>query len=115
MPSLRVGLIGCGAIAQQVHLPNLISLANAQGAALADPDDSHLSMAARAAPTARAFGNYEELLNEADVDAIVICVPNSLHAKTAIAALKNGVHVYLEKPLATNPAEANAVLEAWRG
>ena len=115
MPSLRVGLIGCGAIAQQVHLPNLISLANVQVAALADPDDSHLSMAARAAPTARAFGNYEELLNEADVDAIVICVPNSLHAKTAIAALKNGVHVYLEKPLATNPAEANAVLEAWRG
>src|SRR6185369_726938 len=77
--------------------------------------DSHLSIAARVVPTARAFGTYDELLNEGDVDAVVICVPNSLHAETAIAALKNGAHVYVEKPLATNLAEAGAVLKAWRG
>ncbi len=49
-----------------------------------------------------------------DLEAAVICLPNALHAGAAVAALRHGKHVYLEKPLATNLNEAQSVLQAWR-
>jgi predicted dehydrogenase len=114
MTRIMMGLIGCGDIAQQVHLHNLTRLNNVELAAFADPDDSRRSMTAQLAPGARAFHDYRQLLDNAVVDAVLVCVPNSLHAEATIAALRNGVHVYLEKPLATKLDDACAVLETWR-
>jgi len=48
------------------------------------------------------------------VEAVMICAPPTLHAEIAVAAFKQGKHVYLEKPLATNLADAQEVLKAWR-
>ena len=52
------------------------------------------------------YTSVEQLLDEGGVDALVICTPNFLHAPQAIAALKRGVHVMVEKPMAMNAAEA---------
>jgi predicted dehydrogenase len=82
--------------------------------AFAEPEPERRRAAARLAPKAKAFTDYEELLESAEVDAVVICLPNALHAAAAVAALKRGRHIYLEKPLATSLDEAQAVIEAWR-
>lgn len=114
MSSLKVGLIGCGCIAQLVHLNLLTCLPDVELVALAEPNPQRREEASRRAPKALAFASYQELLGMPDVEAVVICLPNALHAEAAVAALKQGKHVYLEKPLATSLNEAQSVLAAWR-
>jgi myo-inositol 2-dehydrogenase / D-chiro-inositol 1-dehydrogenase len=114
MTTLKVGLIGCGHIAQAAHLVNLKGLHLAELVAFAEPDAERRLEMARLAPKAAAFTDYEELLNKAEIDAALICLPNALHARAAIAALEKGKHLYLEKPLATSLDEAQDVITAWR-
>jgi predicted dehydrogenase len=114
MTTLKVGLIGCGHIAQRAHLVNLKGLRGVELVAFAEPERERRQATARLAPQATAFTDYEELLDRAAVDAVVICLPNALHAAAAIAAFEKGKHVYLEKPLAMNLEEARAVTGAWR-
>ena len=114
MPGLRVGLLGCGRIAQSVHVNVLTRLPRVSLVAIADADSERLETIGRHVPAARAFVDYRELIQSADVDAVVVCLPNSLHAEAAVAALQKGKHVYLEKPLATSLDEGQRVLETWR-
>ena len=114
MIPLRVGLIGCGQIGRVVHLETLRRLPNAQVVSLADADSGRLKAAHAQFPIAKPFTDYRELLDRNDADAVVICLPNALHAEAAIKALEKGRHVYLEKPLAINVEEGRKVLEAWR-
>lgn len=74
------------------------------------------SMAAFAAEFGipRQYPDVESLLKDGDVDALVVCTPNYLHAPQTIAALEAGVHVLVEKPMAMNAAEAEAMLAAGR-
>jgi predicted dehydrogenase len=62
----------------------------------------------------RAYGSYEELLADPDIDAVYIPVPNHLHAKWTIAAARAGKHVLCEKPLSTTAAEAQTMVDACR-
>jgi predicted dehydrogenase len=113
MKPIRIGLIGCGWFAQAVQLPILTRLPEAQLVALAESDADRLSSARRLVPAATAYDDYEALLERADVDAVIISVPTPRHAGVAIAALRKGLHVYLEKPIATMLEEASAILDAW--
>lgn len=115
MTTIRIGIAGCGQIALGVHLPILLRTPGVKIAALADTDEGKLRAAASLAPGAATFRDSEELLAKADVDALVICLPNCLHASVAIAALNGGKHIYLEKPLAVTLQEGQAVLRAWTG
>lgn len=74
------------------------------------------SMAAFAAEFGipRQYANVANLLKDGDVDALIVCTPNYLHAPQSIAALEAGVHVLVEKPMAMNAAEAEAMLAASR-
>ena len=112
--TLKVGLIGCGRIAMQAHLFNLTHMSEVELIAYAEPDRLQRKKAARLVPRALAFSSYEQLLERTEVQAVVICVPNILHAETTIAALNRGIHVYLEKPLAISSHQALAVIEAWQ-
>ncbi len=60
------------------------------------------------------FTDYRDALALPGLDAVLIATPNAQHAPIALAALQAGKHVYLEKPLATNLAEAEPVIAAWR-
>ena len=112
--TLRVTVVGCGRIAQGVHLGVLVSCPGVEVAALADPDPVRLREAHRRVPTAAAFDNYREALDGDDVQAAVIATSTASHAEVAIAALRLGKHVYLEKPIASDLAGAREVLSAWR-
>ncbi len=114
MPALRIGLMGCGQMAQSIHLPVLTRLPDVQLVALAETDPGCLKKACDFAPKALTFDHYEKLLQLEEMDAVVICLPNHLHAEAAVATLQRGKHVYLEKPLATNLKEGRKVLTSWQ-
>jgi predicted dehydrogenase len=114
MSVLKIGLIGCGRIAQLVHLQVLTHLPEAKLVALAEADPQRREEAHRYAPSAMACADYQELLALPEVEAVVICLPPALHAEAAIAAFAAQKHVYLEKPMATCLADAHATMAAWR-
>lgn len=109
MSSLKVGVIGCGRIAQAVHLRVWRNVV-----ALAEPDPESRRQAARLAPGAVAMEDWRELLDRRDVEAVLIAAPNGLHAEMAVAALERGKHVYLEKPLATDLQDVARVVDRIR-
>jgi predicted dehydrogenase len=111
---LRVGVIGCGRIARVAHLPVLARAKDVELIALADSDPESLRAAAVHAPRAALHADWRALVESSGAEAVVVCLPNALHAEAAIVALERGKHVYLEKPVATNLADARAVVDAWR-
>ena len=110
----KIGLIGCGSIAPAVHLNILERLPGVELVALAEPDPQRQASAKRQAPSAETYADYRALLERSDIDGVVICLPSALHAEAAIAALGQGKHVYLEKPIGVSMQEARAVVSAWQ-
>ena len=110
--TIRIGILGCGAIARVAHLPSLARTPGARVVALADPEPSSLAEARHLAPDARAVADYGAVLDMPDVDAVVIALPPALHAEAAIATIERGRHLYIEKPLATNLVDARRVVAA---
>lgn len=107
--------MGCGRVALQIHLPVLLDLPESEVTAIAEANDRRRQEAAALATGAAHFCDYRELIDTADVDAVVICLPPDHHASAAEAALKRGLHVYVEKPLATRLSDARRILDAAAG
>jgi myo-inositol 2-dehydrogenase / D-chiro-inositol 1-dehydrogenase len=82
--------------------------------ALADPDPDRLSRAAILAPGAHCYGDGFELLNDKSLQAVIVAAPSHLHARYTVAAFERGLHVYVEKPLASALPEGGRVVDAWR-
>lgn len=111
MEKLRVAVIGCGSIAQHRHLPEYKSNENVELIAVCDINEERALVVAEKYGV-KAYRNYEELLSSGSVDAVSVCTPNYLHAPISIAALKAGIHVLCEKPMATSKEEAEAMIAA---
>jgi predicted dehydrogenase len=102
---LRVGVVGAGMIAQVEHIPNLLHLSDRyELVGVADPS-AHV----RAEITSRygvpGFATAGDLLLQS-LDALVVAVPDPLHAATVLAGLEAGLHVFCEKPLCYTDADA---------
>jgi predicted dehydrogenase len=82
--------------------------------AVAETDPEIRAATQRANLNTQAFSDYRELLEQPEIDAVVICLPNELHASAAISALQAGKHVYLEKPMAIDLDDGRRLIEAWR-
>jgi len=110
-----IGVIGCGAIADLIHLPAYKETGHAQLLAVCDIDEM------RAKSTAKKFGieawytDYEKILERKDVDAVSICTPNFLHCEQAVAAAEAGKHVFVEKPMATTLEECDQMIRSCEG
>lgn len=111
---VRWGVLGAARIAVNQVIPALQQVASAELVAIAsrDPDKAKDTAARFGIP--KAFDSYQALLDDADVDAVYIPLPNSLHAPWTIHAAEAGVHVLCEKPLASNAAEAGEMIDACR-
>jgi predicted dehydrogenase len=112
MKQWRVGLIGCGWAGQQ-HGQAMLTLKDR--VELCAVADTNLELAAAKAETWQTplwLDDYRELLDPTQLDAVAICLPHDLHAPVALDALKAGLHVVVEKPLATSLAEADAMIAA---
>lgn len=109
----RIGIVGCGKIAQVRHIPEYDDNKNVQ---LAGFYDLNLSRAAELAKKygGKAYTSYQELLANPDIDAVSVCTANHAHAEITVAALKAGKHVLCEKPMATSLKECEAMVQAAR-
>ena len=106
---LRVGVLGCGAIAQAAHFESCTKAANADLYAICDiADDLRDRMAATHAPD-RSFASYDAMLADPDLEAVIIATADAFHVPAAIKALEAGKHVLCEKPLATGVEEAESL------
>lgn len=109
--TLRIAFTGTGYIAR-IHAQAARKLPGVEPVAVVN--HRRESMAAFAADFSipRQYLSVEDLLADGGVDALVVCTPNYLHAPQTIAALESGVHVMVEKPMAMNAAEAEAMVAA---
>jgi predicted dehydrogenase len=111
---LRVGIAGCGAIVQQVHLPLLQRREDVELVAIAENQGAVADAVMRRRPGVRPFASLSDMLAAIELDAVVIALPPALHAAAACEVFRAGLHAYIEKPLATTVEEADAVVQAWR-
>ena len=108
---LRIGLVGVGGIAQDRHIPTLLTLSEkVKLTAVCDVNQEQAEKVAANFHIPHTFSDYNALFPE--VDAIVICTPNKFHVEIAVAALEAGVHVLCEKPMAMTVTECEAMLAA---
>lgn len=113
MARIKVGVIGCGAIAQIQHLPHLKELREEFEIAAISDISSNLLAAVGAefgVPPERHYLDYHDLVTS-DVDAVIVCSSGS-HAAPSIAAANAGKHVFVEKPMCTTVREAHEMVAA---
>lgn len=107
---VKVGIVGLGAIGS-IHADAYHAASGAEIAAICDISDTRLAEIGNKYNVKQRFKDYRDLL-KTDLDAVSICVGNALHRKVAVAALKAGKHILLEKPMAMNAGEAAAIIAA---
>ena len=109
--TIRVGIIGCGKIAQVRHIPEYTANPDAEIIGLYDMNlDRARELAAKLG--CRAYDTVDELLSDPTIDAVSVCAANVAHAEISIKALDAGKHVLCEKPMAVNLQECEAMVEA---
>ena len=111
---IRVGIIGCGGIANGKHMPSIKKVPGVEMVAFCDIIRSKAEKAAKDFGTADAkvYEDYKELLADKSIDVVHVCTPNRAHSFITVDALDAGKHVMCEKPMAINSAEALKMLEA---
>ncbi len=107
---LNVAFIGVG----NKGAENLKNLAEQNVVALCDIDENFLNTAAQKHPGARKYRDFRKLLEQKDIEAVVVTIPDHMHAVAALAAIKLGKHVYCEKPLTHDLYEARQLALAAR-
>lgn len=108
---IRLGILGCGAITRSQHLPAAIGNPAIAVTALVDSDAPRAkALAASVGLACTVTNDYRDVLPQ--VDAILNALPNHLHAPVTLEALRRGVHVLCEKPLATKSADAQACADS---
>ncbi|MBD3305103.1 hypothetical protein GF339_01995, partial [candidate division KSB3 bacterium] len=107
---LRIGIIGCGAIAQLSHIPYTMDDEQFALVALADLSAPLLKAVADRYGISEAYTDYHELLARDDIEAVIIS-HNGSHYATVMAALEAGKHIFVEKPLAWNLREIEEIVE----
>lgn len=114
MRDVRVGIIGCGGIANGKHLPSLHKLPNVKLVAFCDliPERAEKAKEEYGEPDAEVYTDYHDLLKRDDIEVVHVLTPNIAHAEISIAALESGKHVMCEKPMAATYADAKAMVEA---
>ena len=107
---VKVGIIGCGKIAQVRHIPEYLDNPNAK---LTGLYDLNLQRAKELAEKydCKSYESVEEMLADPEIDAVSVCVANHVHAEITIAALKAGKHVLCEKPMATKLKDCQMMVD----
>lgn len=109
MAPLRIAVIGCGHWGPN-HLRVFSQLPGSTVTAAADPDRQRRAAVAALYPQIELFPDHRDLLQRADVDAVVVAVPTAKHYEVAHMALDAGKHVLCEKPLCANVSQAEALV-----
>ena len=111
--SIRVGIIGCGKIAQVRHIPEYMANPHVELYGFYDINQARTEELAKKYG-GKAFASYEELLADETIEAVSVCAANHAHAEISIAALKAGKHVITEKPMASMFCARSLWLSLWK-
>ncbi len=111
---LKVGIIGCGGIANGKHMPGLAKLDSVEITAFCDiiPEKAEKAAKDYGIQGAGIYADYRELLRQSGVEVVHICTPNKSHGEITVASLEAGMHVMCEKPMAKTSADAHRMYEA---
>ena len=112
MRKIRWGVLSTANIGMKQVIPAMQASQYCEIVAISSRDQERADAAAEQLGIPRAYGDYEALLTDPDVEAIYNPLPNHLHVPWTIAALEAGKHVLCEKPIALNSAEAQTLLDA---
>jgi predicted dehydrogenase len=118
MGTLRVGVIGVGAIATDEvhgHIPNYLSIPDVELVAISDVNGRRAQHIADRFNIPQVYTHFRDMLAHTEIDAVSIAVPNFLHAAIAVGCLQQGVHVLVEKPMALSARDAHRMMEAANG
>lgn len=117
MPSsdgkIRYGVVAGGSISQGAFMPGIGQTENSVMTALVTGDPVKADrLASQYGLKSYSYDDYASLLASGEVDAVYVATPNFLHRQFVVPALEAGIHVLLEKPMATNEADCQAMIEA---
>ena len=114
MEKVRIGIIGCGGIANGKHMPSLKKIEHAEMVAFCDIVKERAEKAAKeyGTPDAKVYTDYKELLADKSIRVVNVLTPNKDHAGISIDAMKAGKDVMCEKPMAKTAADARAMVAA---
>ena len=108
---LKFGIIGCGVWGREI-IKTLSRRPNAPVIGVCDTYKPFLNRVKEAAPTAEQYTEFQKLLDNKDIQAVVVSTPTHQHKDIVIAALKAGKHVYCEAPMAASMEDARAIAQA---
>jgi predicted dehydrogenase len=114
MKRVNVAVIGCGNVANFVHLPNLLKMEQAHLVATCDIIEERAKQAAEKFKADRFFTDYRKVLELKDLDAVIVTNPPDTHKEIAMDAMKLDKHVFLEKPLANTLDAAYEIYKQWK-
>ena len=100
MKKIKWGVIGTAGIARSCTIPGMIQAYNCELYAIAGRSIDKAEQFKEKFGFEKAYGSYKELLDDPEVEAVYIALPNTLHYEWAVKAMKSGKHVLCEKPLA---------------
>jgi UDP-N-acetylglucosamine 3-dehydrogenase len=110
---MRIGVVGAGFIGA-IHLSAYANMPEVEVVGVADALPETAATGAAIAG-ARAYPSYEDLIAAEEVDVVDVCLPTAFHRELALMAARDGKHVILEKPMARNLEDAEAIIEAFDG
>src|SRR5438552_2543469 len=109
---VRFGYIGCGYVAQNIHIPNFSALKDCKFLALAEPRKELGSVVAKRYGIPKLYKNHEEMAADPEIEAVGVSAPYSLQGKIAEDLVRAGKHVFMEKPMAVNTARGESIVKA---
>lgn len=114
MREIKMGILGCGSIAEIAHFPSIAKCKEAKLVAVCDTDADRAQAAAKKWGAEQWFTDYHEMYEKSKLDALVIATPNNGHRNQAVLAAKAGINLIVEKPLAVTNVEAWDIVNACR-
>jgi len=111
---LRMGYVGCGFMAQKVHIPNILSIAECELAALAEVRPQLGAKVQQRFGIPTLYSSHLELANDASIQAVAVSGHYAVQGEIAIDLLRAGKDVFVEKPMAISTAQAERILAAER-
>lgn len=106
MEQVRIGVIGCGSVAQIAHLPAIARLTTLRLGGLQSRTRASAELVSAQWGGVPVFDTVDELVTSGAVDAVIIASPNKFHFDHAATALRAGLHVYIEKPMTSTNTQA---------
>ena len=111
---LKVGVIGCGSIADYAHIPNCFNIPSLRPVAFCDIKEDALQGALKKYSVQRGYSHHKTMLEKEDLDAVIIAASASAHFEILSDCMDRGVHIFVEKPITVNLEQAEAIYEKSR-